>query len=58
MKNCVACGKPIDPERAEALPHTKVCINCAKSRPEPVRHDANDLARASGTGRNGFAPKD
>ncbi len=27
---CQTCGKPIDPERLEALPHTTQCIDCKR----------------------------
>jgi DnaK suppressor protein len=37
---CDSCGKPIDPERLEALPQASLCLNCkaqqaknAKSKP-------------------------
>ena len=26
---CVSCGKPIKPERLEALPYTSTCVRCA-----------------------------
>ena len=39
---CDNCGKPIDPERLEALPQASLCLNCkaqqaknAKSKPPP-----------------------
>jgi RNA polymerase-binding transcription factor DksA len=27
---CTECGRPIDPERLQALPHTPHCIDCAR----------------------------
>ena len=27
---CVRCGKPISPERLEALPHASLCIDCKR----------------------------
>jgi DnaK suppressor protein len=27
---CESCGQPIDPARLEVLPHTALCINCAR----------------------------
>jgi DnaK suppressor protein len=36
---CDSCGKPIAPDRLEALPHASLCVDCkaknAKSRPAP-----------------------
>jgi RNA polymerase-binding protein DksA len=29
---CTNCGKPIQPERLEALPWAQLCIDCAKAR--------------------------
>jgi RNA polymerase-binding protein DksA len=29
---CTNCGKPIPPERLEALPWAQLCIDCAKAR--------------------------
>ncbi len=31
--NCQNCGKPISPERLEAVPHARLCIEC-KSKEE------------------------
>jgi DnaK suppressor protein len=28
---CRNCGQPIDPERLEVLPHTTLCVDCAKA---------------------------
>ncbi len=57
--SCRICGSEIPKERLEALPGTTLCVNCAAKNPEPLRHDPNEVcARASGTGRNGFAPND
>ncbi len=34
---CDNCGKPIAPERMEAIPHAVLCINCqSKSEKRPV----------------------
>ncbi|MEJ6952033.1 TraR/DksA C4-type zinc finger protein [Natronospora cellulosivora (SeqCode)] len=27
---CINCGKPINPERLQVLPETKICIRCAE----------------------------
>ena len=27
---CINCGKPINPERLEVLPETKICKHCAE----------------------------
>lgn len=37
---CEICGKPIDPARLEAMPHTTTCVDCQKKlermpRPRP-----------------------
>lgn len=29
---CERCHRPISPERLAALPHTRLCINCARQR--------------------------
>lgn len=29
---CDQCGKPIDPDRLEALPHTSLCFSCKSSQ--------------------------
>lgn len=29
---CESCGRPIDIERLEALPQTRLCIDCARER--------------------------
>jgi RNA polymerase-binding transcription factor DksA len=29
---CESCGQSIDPERLEALPQTRLCIDCARER--------------------------
>ncbi|GAB4562159.1 MAG: hypothetical protein Kow0047_10070 [Anaerolineae bacterium] len=29
---CEVCGQPIDPERLEILPDTKLCVKCAASK--------------------------
>lgn len=35
---CEHCGKPISPERLEALPSTTLCIDCARlQEPNPAR---------------------
>lgn len=59
VRMCRGCGQQIDPERLEALPDTPLCVACARANPEGPKHDPNQVcARASGTGRNGFAPSD
>ena len=32
---CVTCGKPIVPERLEAIPWASQCIDCARKTPAP-----------------------
>ncbi len=57
--SCSSCGEPIDPERLEALPETRVCIACARAKPEGLRHDPNDVcAKSSPSGQNGWSPSD
>lgn len=57
--NCSKCGGVIDPERLEALPDTRLCIDCARANPEGLRHDPNEVcARASPSGQNGWSPSD
>lgn len=38
--SCDKCGKPIDPERLEALPQASLCLECkskeSKGRPSPA----------------------
>ncbi len=29
---CTNCGRPIDPERLEALPHATLCIDCKRQQ--------------------------
>lgn len=56
---CATCPKEIEPERVEFLPHTRICSICARTRPEPARHDPNEVcAKASLSCSNGFAPND
>jgi DnaK suppressor protein len=33
---CESCGQAIDPERLEALPQTRLCIDCARERQDMV----------------------
>ena len=33
---CESCGQAIDPERLEALPQTRLCIDCARKRQDMV----------------------
>ena len=28
---CARCGQPIPPERADALPDTRLCVDCSKA---------------------------
>lgn len=53
---CSKCNLPIPAERLEILPDTKTCVSCST----PVqKHDPNLVcAKASATGRNGFAAND
>lgn len=58
-KQCRDCGQQIDQERVEALPRVTQCVGCALARPTFVKLDPNEIcAKASATGRNGFAPSD
>lgn len=34
---CELCGRPIGPERIEALPRARTCIACASLRKRPSR---------------------
>jgi DnaK suppressor protein len=35
---CTECGQEIDPDRLSVLPHTKLCIRCARNKQAvPVR---------------------
>lgn len=31
--NCCMCNKPIDPERLEVFPDTRVCVSCSTEKP-------------------------
>jgi RNA polymerase-binding transcription factor DksA len=56
---CSICRKPIAPARLEALPTTKLCIQCAQTHPpEPIDPATLDLSQASPINKNGFAPSD
>ncbi len=58
-RHCTVCGAVIDPERIEALPDTHICVGCARKKPAELWHDPNEVcAKASSTGRNGFAAND
>ena len=56
--NCIECNQSIPPGRLEALPDTKYCLKCS----ELYNTEAVDIeyvtSKSSGSGRNGFAPKD
>ena len=56
---CRICQRPISAARLEALPDTKMCIDCAqKFPPPPIDPESLDISQASPITRNGFAPKD
>jgi RNA polymerase-binding transcription factor DksA len=56
---CSICHKPIAPARLEALPTTKLCIECAQTHPaERIDAATLDLSQASPINSNGFAPSD
>jgi hypothetical protein len=56
---CDVCGQPISEARLEALPETRLCIECAKKFPPPPIDVAKlDISQASPITRNGFAPSD
>ena len=56
---CSICHQPIAPARLEALPATKLCIECAQTHPpEPIDPATLDLSQASPINKNGFAPSD
>jgi len=56
---CRICKRPIAEARLEALPHTDLCIDCARVHPPaPIPIEQLDLSQASPITRNGFAPKD
>ena len=38
MRNCLKCGKEINPLRVKALPDTKVCVNCSTTKAWYVRN--------------------
>jgi hypothetical protein len=42
-RRCEICGKLIPQERAEALPETKRCIECARSRGTDVSAKRADV---------------
>jgi Zn ribbon nucleic-acid-binding protein len=59
IRECLACGHPIHPERLEYLPSTVYCTACAVKYPTPPRHDPNVVCvKASLSCSNGFAPND
>lgn len=54
---CSFCSAIVEPERVQYL-NSRICSVCAKHRPEPLRHDPNEVcAQASLGGQNGFSPK-
>jgi len=57
MRICQACGQEIPAGRVEALPNVKYCIKCSDAFTAEVQAD-DVVAKASVSGRNGFAPKD
>lgn len=57
MRKCQECGTEIPKARVEALPNVQYCIKCSDEF--TVEIQAEDVvAKSSGGGRNGFAPKD
>jgi len=38
MRNCIKCSKEINPLRVNALPETKVCVNCSTTKAWYVRN--------------------
>ena len=56
---CRLCNRPIAEARLEVLPHTDLCIDCARTHPPaPIPAEKLDLSQASPINKNGFAPKD
>lgn len=56
---CHMCSQPISEVRLEILPHTTVCLTCAKRHPDrKVMADDVDLSQSSPIDRTGFAPTD
>ncbi len=56
---CQKCQRPIGAARLEALPDTKMCVDCArKFPPPPIDPQKLDISQASPINSNGFAPKD
>jgi hypothetical protein len=58
VKSCAVCGKPIAPQRLEAIPGVTTCVECARKNPVKFDPRTVDLSQASPINRNGFAPKD
>ncbi len=57
--SCEVCGKPIHPERLEAIPDTKHCVKCVEKHGPKRYIDPEDVcAKPSATARNGFARSD
>ncbi len=42
-QNCELCGKPIRPERLEALPETKRCVECAQKSGSDVHGKRSEV---------------
>ena len=57
-RNCNGCGTPIPKGRIEALPFVKYCVKCSDKVYQKVDTNTIEIAQSSGSGRNGFAPKD
>lgn len=41
-RECQECGAPINPDRREALPHTRLCIMCASAEDQKRQHFVRD----------------
>lgn len=55
---CEECGTKIPQERLKILPNTKYCIKCSDAHDDSVIDIEYVTSKSSGSGRNGFAPKD
>jgi len=56
--NCSECGKQIPHARLLVLPNTMYCIDCSDTYSTDFRDPDVLTSKGSGSGRNGFAPKD
>lgn len=55
---CAECGDKIPDGRLEALPNTKYCLKCSDIYNNETIDIEYVTSKSSGSGRNGFAPKD